>query len=67
MINLLNCPFCGGEPKLKSTNIMIHGVSKRVAWVFCKQCGSRTNYMLREQREHYVRDAVSSWNGRWSE
>ena len=32
------CPFCGGEAKLKG----ICGTETAYAFVFCKNCGSRT-------------------------
>lgn len=63
-IKLLPCPFCGGEAKVSSNNMMIKGNSEMCAWVYCKKCGARTHYERRSKREHYVRDAVNAWNAR---
>lgn len=61
---LKSCPFCGGEAKLSKNDIMIRGVSERCAWVYCRQCGSRSQYYRKAKGGNFVAEAVDAWNRR---
>lgn len=50
-INLLPCPFCGGEAR-------IIGAVGTVFWVKCTECGAETQSEITKQR------AAEKWNRR---
>ena len=53
-INLLPCPFCGGEAR-------IIGAVGTVFWVKCTECGAETQSEITKQR------AAERWNRRAGE
>lgn len=58
------CPFCGGEGRLMKNSWMIKGESQKVAYVYCKKCNARTNYILKERVDDFIGVAVKKWNRR---
>jgi len=59
MADLLPCPFCGGEPKLRTHR---SGEDSMEAYVECPTCEVRTTYY--EDSYAPVADAVGAWNRR---
>lgn len=63
--DLLECPHCGGDAKLRVDTIKIAGRPEKAAWVYCKQCFAKTNYYRRALHpQDYIDIAVAAWNAR---
>lgn len=64
MIDLKSCPFCNGTGRLTRNKVMVRGVSRRAAWVYCLDCNIKTGYFFRDEDEHYCLHAAEAWNRR---
>lgn len=65
---MLECPFCGGKPKLRVDNIKIQGHPEKAAWVYCTQCRAKTNYFRKSLfKQEFIDRAVIAWNMRVEE
>lgn len=66
--DLLRCPHCDGEAKLRVDNIKIAGRPEKAAWVYCLQCRAKTNYIRKSLHPaDYIDYAVAAWNARVEE
>lgn len=67
-INLLPCPFCGGEAKLRKKNrTIINGTTRRNCYVYCLDCDARAERFVYEDfaEPRYFHDrAIEAWNSR---
>lgn len=62
MSGLKPCPFCGGEPLIKTTNIQTKAVSANFYTVACLDCNAEIYLYFKTLDE-----AIEAWNRRVSE
>ena len=59
-IDLLPCPFCGGQPRLAQ---WLDTLNPNASWVEC-ECGIMTESVYHEDAEQAKRLAAAVWNRR---
>ena len=71
MIELLNCPFCGGRAALeKAHRAFVNGETTRVAFVRCSECNARSgrvklsDYGRTSTSGEAQAKAIAAWNRR---
>ena len=65
--DLLYCPHCDGDPRLRVDVIKIAGRPEKAAWVYCRKCFAKTNYYRKALYPDYIDQAVAAWNARVEE
>lgn len=69
MSELKPCPFCGGEPKVKTyypdITLFVRGKSR--IYIVCETCGARTRDFIESPFHSAYDEAIKVWNQRKEE
>lgn len=70
MAKLKNCPFCGGEAKLKKGYPGQQKAGQRMAFVQCAKCMAKTATFYQMAYENWndvIKHAIEAWTERVSD